>query len=579
MQGKQNSLAMIGGKSMQNNFCKNFNALFARGAPELSFSDDEMYYGYIIDDNENKINTFPILEYEERYLSLNDAESYTYLSICSFGQCTEIVRVKSSTLFNSSTFISKFGNKPFADFDKNSWAIFFTVIQVMLTEIEQRVVYEYSGWNKELDQYLFGNLLIDANNRLSIQTTLVKTETLLSDKKDAEVCQHINNLAKHISGNQLIGYIFIIYLLLSHNKQRLIQIHHLSPEFVLSIVAGTGSYKTSTTRAFFNTYDGSVSSFEDSFASIRRMFQANKSGVTIVDDYKTSSSSNNEKYEKIVRLSGDAQTTGKYVAGNKVVDELITGMSVITGEKKPQLQQSSYSRILFVDLERFPIMLNFLTELQYSKADVNSFIALFVQYIIQNDEFDKNCVELFEKHRNELLRDAAYKGMHGRYYVMYGWLAAMWDMYADFLHQYDICAEFDFKTEIKAYIYSQHCRYDNNPVKLFKTGYTELLNSNELTVISNNSVDGLAFDVIQYDDKLFLKSNSVYKKVCKFWADKGIDFSCSERKLRQLLYEADILEVHNGKYTVEKKTKDNRSYSGYYLFKHIFMNYGGNKNE
>ncbi|MBQ7900694.1 MAG: hypothetical protein IJ365_01860 [Clostridia bacterium] len=565
---------------MQNNaFCQNLNSLFSIKAPELRFDEDEVYYGFVVDDNENKIHTFPIIEYEERYLSLNDSESYTYLSICSYGQCTDVVRIKSSNLFNANTFISKFGNKPFASFNDNSWTMFFTTIKVMLPEIEQRVVYQYSGWNKELDKYLFGNLLIDANNILPIQTTLVKTDTLLSDKKDAEVCQNIDNITKHISSNQLIGYIFLIYLLSSHCNQRFIQLYRSSFEFVLSITGATNSYKTSTSRAFFNTNDGSVSSFEDSFASIRRMFQANKSGVIIVDDYKISSSLNDEKYEKIVRLSGDAQTTGKYVAGNKVVDELITGMSVITGEKRPQLQQSSYSRILFVDLERFPITLNFLTSLQSSKADINSFVVLFVQYIIKNDDFDKKCVDLFKKYRDELLQDTEYKGMHGRYYGMYGWLAAMWDMYIEFLHQYDVCAEFDFKTEIKAHIYSQHCMYDNNPVKLFKTGYTELLNSNELTVVDNNAVDGLNFDVIQYDDKLFLKSNAVYKKVYKLWADKGIDFSCSERKLRHLLYEAGILETRNGKYTIEKKTKDNRSYSGYYLLKNIFMNYGGSKDE
>lgn len=564
---------------MQSDFCKNLNLLFSKHATGLRYVKDAANKSFIFDDNENKINTFPILKYEERYLSLNDAESYTYLSICSYGQCTGIVRIKSSAVFNSSTFISKFGNKPFASFNDNSWVIFFTVIKVMLTEIEQRVVYEYSGWNKELDKYLFGNLLIDANNILPIQTTLVKTDTLLSDKNGTEVCQNVDNIAKHISGSQLIGYIFLIYLLSSHSKQRFIQKYRLSLEFVLSIVAATSSYKTATSLAFFNTYDGSVSSFEDSFASIRRMFQANKSGITIVDDYKISSSLNDIKYEKIVRLSGDAQTTGKYVSGNKVVDELITGMSVITGEKRPSLQQSSYSRILFVDLERFSIDLDFLTDLQNSKADINSFIVLFVQYIIQNDEFDKTCLDLFQKHRDELLQDAEYKGMHGRYYNMYGWLAAMWDMYVKFLQKYGICAEFDFKTEIKSYIYSQHCMYDNNPVKLFKIGYTELLNSNELIVIDNSAVDGLTFDVIQYDDKLFLKSNSVYKKVCKFWTDKGIDFSCGERKLRQYLHEAGILEVRNGKYTVEKKTKDNRSYSGYYLLKNIFMNYGGNKDD
>ena len=565
---------------MQNDsFCNSLNSLFSLSAPELRFDEDDTYYGYVGDDNENKIHTFPVSEYEERYLSLYDAESYIYLSICSYGQYSEIVRMKSNDLFNPKAFISIFGNKPFALFSDAAWDMFFSVAKVMLSEIDQRVIYEYAGWNKDLDKYVFGNLLIDANNRFPIQSTLVRTDTALSDKKDTDVCQNIDNIVEHLSKNPLIGYIFIIYLLASHIKQRFIEKYRSCPEFVLSITAGTGSYKTATATAIFNSHSGSVSSFEDSFASIRRMLESNKSGTTIVDDYKISSPANDDTYEKIIRLSGDSQTTGKYVSGNKVVDELITGMSVITGEKRPQLQQSSYSRVLFVDLERFPVNADFLTKLQQSTADMNSFIAMFVQSIIQNIDFDQTCFDLFEKYRDELLHDEIYRGMHARYYNIYGWLAAIWDMFVDFMKKQNISLDFDFRSEIKSYIYSQHCMYDNSPVKLFKTGYMELLNSNKLVVIDNNAVDGLNFDVIQYDDKLFVKSNSVYKKICRFWADKGIDFSCSERKLRQELHEAGILEIRNGKYTVEKKTKDNRSYSGYYLLKNIFMNLGGIKDD
>lgn len=370
-----------------------------------------------------------------------------------------------------------------------------------------------------------------------------------------------------------------MYLLLSHSKQRFVQTYRLCPEFVLSIVGETGSYKTTTSLALFNTYDSSVSSFEDSIASIRRMIQTNKAGVTLVDDYKISNTENDKKYEKLVRLSGDVQTTGKYVVGNKVIDELITGLTVITGEKRPSLQTSSYSRILFLDLELFPINLEVLTELQKSKADINSFIVLFIQFIMQDIDFDASCRTLFEKHRDELLQDTSIKGMHGRYYSMCAWLAMMWDVYAEFLCQHGVNMEYDFKSEIKSYIYSQHSMYDNNPIKLFKIGYMELVSSNEIIVADKNGFDNLNFDVIQYDEKLFLRSNGAYKKICKYWQDKGIDFSCSERKLRKLLYEAGILKDNGGKFTVEKKTKDNRSYSGYYLFKNIFINYGGTIDE
>ena len=89
----------------------------------------------------------------------------------------------------------------------------------------------------------------------------------------------------------------------------------------------------------------------------------------------------------------------------------------------------------------------------------------------------------------------------------------------------------------------------------------------------------LNFDVFEDGDKLFLRSNSAYKKIIKHWKERGIEFPCSEKKLRQLLNEEGLLEVHNGKLTTERKTNDNRSYSGYYLYKNTFMNYGGIEDE
>ena len=119
-------------------------------------------------------------------------------------------------------------------------------------------------------------------------------------------------------------------------------------------------------------------------------------------------------------------------------------------------------------------------------------------------------------------------------------------------------------------------------MKLFKLGYAELLNSNELVVTSSDSniIDSLSFDVIDLGDKLFFKSGGAYKKICQHWLDKGIDFTCSERKLRSLLHESGILiPGERGNLTTEKKTRNNRSYSGYYLLKNLFLTYGGNEHE
>ena len=307
---------------------------------------------------------------------------------------------------------------------------------------------------------------------------------------------------------------------------------------------------------------------------MRRVFQSCKSGITIVDDYKISSPKNDAQYEKLVRLSGDIQTTGKYVVGNTVVDELITGMSVITGEVRPKLQQSSYSRILFVDVGDNPISQEYLTILQQNKADINSFIVLFIQFILQNNRYDEDTLKSFEKYRDELSRDVNFKGMHMRYYSMYAWFATIWDWYETLMCKHGVSVDLDFKSQIREYIRSQHNLYDNDPIRLFKEAYIELVAANEIVIADKKGVDNLNFDVIDHDGELFLKSNGAFKKISKYWQSKGIDFNVTEKKLREILNVAGIHRKINGKMTVERKTKSNTSYSGYYLYKHKLLNYG-----
>lgn len=564
---------------MLNDFGTNLNSLFMQRAPNLRFEEDETLYGVVIDDKKRMINTIPILEYEERYLSSDSSMSYTYLHIRSYGHHEETVCIPSSELFNSKTFIRNYGNKPFADFDNDSWNIFFEVMRVTLSEIDQRVIYNYSGWSKDFDSYLFGNLMVDAYNVMEVETSLVKSKTLLSKTSAAQVCRVANEVATSISSNPLVGYSMITYLMLSHTKPRFVIAYRKGPEFIVCIVGETGSFKTNASIGMFNTHDGTVASFEDTLASVRRVFQSCKSGVTIVDDYKTSSPKNDAQFEKLVRLSGDIQTTGKYVVGNKVVDELVTGMSIITGEVRPKLQQSSYSRVLFLDVSDNPISQEYLTILQDSKAEINSFIVLFIQFILQYEDYDKDTLESVEKYREELYRDVNFKGMHMRYYSMYAWLATMWDWYEMLMSKYGVSVDFDFKSQIREYIRSQHNLYDNDPIRLFKEAYVELVAANEIVIVDKKGVDNKDFDVVEQDGELFFKSNGAFKKILKYWQDKGIDFTVSEKKLRVLLNEVGIHEKINGKMTVERKTKDNKSYSGYILYKNKLLNYGSCVNE
>ena len=243
---------------------ENINSLLARKAPELSF-EESVFGDFISDKNANiQIHTFPILEYEERYISINESVSYTYFSLYYYGKCSEVVRVRSTALFNSNTYIEKFGNKPFVGFNQESWDMFFELIFLMLEEIEQREIYQYSGWNSTLDQYIFGNIRIEADELCRIQTNQVKKDTLLSEINKEEIVKIINKIAENLSrGKPLAGYTMLMYLIMGHLEPRFVERFIKSFEFALSVVGMTGTGKTSTLKAIFNTCDLSVLSFED----------------------------------------------------------------------------------------------------------------------------------------------------------------------------------------------------------------------------------------------------------------------------------------------------------------------------
>ena len=278
-------------------------------------------------------------------------------------------------------------------------------------------------------------------------------------------------------------------------------------------------------------------------------------------------------------MSGDVGTAAKIVSGDKVVGDNIGAMSVITGEIRPKLQQSSYARILFVDLNSNPIDKKQLSLLQNFQEEYVSFIAYFLQYIIAQEDFDEMLTKNFIELRDELRTEDNFIGMHERYYGIYAWLSSIWRVYVDFLETYGVKEEYNFSQDLKAQLYAQHCKYDSDAVKLFKVGYVELQEANQLVIIDHKDINDLNFDAIDYGDRIFIKSSSVYEKICSYWKSNGIDFPCSERSLRNKLIEAEILEQVNGKATTEKKTRTNRSYSGYYLLKNYFLKYGGENYE
>lgn len=532
--------------------------------------------------NPEGLSAIPIIISEERHLFRGKSTCYVQMTIQYDGETLEPITIDSGQLTNPTQLINSFGMKPFADFGKNEWDAFLDCMCMQLSKIIQKKIYQYIGWEKGNKCFVFGELVIFPDHCEKVKNTVAPKHIVLSCELEETICAQVHNNIKSLTvKGKYLGYIIMSYMLLSIIKQRINEGKNIAPEFMLMLIGKTGSFKTSLATAFFNPMGLAGGSFADSEAAIRRTFRTTESGIFIIDDFKCMCKENNAKLETVTRMSGDIENSARRVSNGKVDNDCVTSMAVVTGEVEPHLQNSSYARILFVDVNINPINQEALDFFQRNQEVLNKFLVGFIQMIMKEENFDGNFTALFESLRNDLRCDALYSGMHARYYDMCAWIISAWRYYLKYLEQNGLHIDDDFEKYIKSYIFKQNSYFDDNPVNMFKIGYFELKNRNMINVITYNCLANADFDAMFEPDGdiLFVKSNTLYKKICEYWHDNGRDFPCSEKKLRQLLKDEKILYSKNGKLTCERKTKENKSVSGYYLFYNTFKGYGGNKDE
>lgn len=531
----------------------------------------------VISDGTIKLSTFIIPLYEERIIGNNTAKSNIVIQLYCEGEYGQQAKVCSEKLFINNTLISLYGLKPFAGYKKCEWEMIFNVLDEICKQIQQKEKYSMCGWVDDNKCFLYGTKMITKENISSVESTLVQQITPLS----VFDCRFMAELLPKISKDPFYGYTLVLHYLLSLLKERFYISVRFCPSYVLFIVGITGTGKSSSSMPLLNPVFLQSCCFEDSPSAIRRTLQDNNNGCTIVDDFKCNSLKNNEKFEEIVRLSGDITSNGKRVLNQKVDNTVVTGMAAFTGEEIPHLQASSFPRLFILEVEPGMIDFSNITTLTENIGIYNAFIVEFIRYVMKIENFDTEFASKVMSARDSLRMNQDIKGMHGRYYDIYGWLSTMWDYFTDFLSQHDQSVEYDYKKELQRRIINQFNRFDTDPVKLFARAFFLLKESNSFTVTDFNGYkSGYDFDIMEKPDYYFIRSGRVYQKIVSYFKNEGITFPCSERKLRSDLFDSEILIKQNATLlTTELKTAANKSLSGYYVSKHVLKKIGGNDNE
>lgn len=524
----------------------------------------------VISDSDIQIHTVCVCFSEKRNIGIEKSESFMTIKLYCHDRIYETITIDSDKLYQKSGYVKRFGAQPFVNFGDNEWELFFGIIRISLCDLEQENIYTYSGWtNGEL---IYGNYRIGDKRFTCINSTVSKYK-LISVTDKSKACEFVKNIGEEIADDDFIGYSVICYYLLSLLKPRFCECN-TAPSFALALIGITGSRKTTVASNLANPMAMNSCCFEDSAAAIRHDLKTTKAGCLIIDDFKNNSKPYNDKFEELLRLTGDITSTGKRMY-DKDDNDYITAMTVITGEKIPTLQSSSYPRVLFLDIDADTINCDSLTNLQENIGTYISFVAHFIQYFIAN----KNITAIINKMcdiRNKVMQSVDFNGIHGRYCDMYAWLITVWEEFDEFMTNNNVCLTFDYKKRLHTAIINQHLRFENDPVHMFINAFFELMDSNSFIKVTGNYNDNIDFDILERDDKFFIVSGKVYSKICNFYKASGISFDFGERTLRKKLFENGFLErTNNKKLTSERKYKNNRSVSGYWLYKNNLENYGG----
>ena len=434
------------------------------------------------------------------------------------------------------------------------WIVCKKIFHRLAKDMPETLIYNFVGHIPGKKQYVFGNYLITPTGYNNIINGLLK-ENFEITSASAEFF-----LDKYLPcfRNQTEGLIVLLSLLLSTNLSCMAKISNERPSFVIAIISPTGGYKTSTAQASLNPYSDtsfSVSSFEDTSASIIAALKEVRDMISIVDDYYTNTDKKiTAKLEKVIRLNGDKSSIRKKMCGSKILSESSDTISVITGEQIPKVRISSIPRMLIIDFQS-AVNLNALTVLQNSQPEFRGALIKFIQYTLSDEHYSEKLIKKFSAYRDEMTQNERPK-WHGRYSSMCCWLLSMYDIFCDFCKTENVSCDGikDFPQNIRQYIKAQSKHYlENDVIYIFFKAIRELSAQGTIHTISESQVgnDTPKSDLIYNENYIWIESTVVYDKVLRWCQNESIVFNSTRMDLYKRLAGDGLLILQKKKLTGE----------------------------
>ena len=441
----------------------------------------------------------------------------------------------------------------------------------MLKEVKTKVIYLYQGWNKDLSYYILNKYKIGVNDVSEVINGMAESQFKLSTQPDnGTLSNHMTSRYFKVLKHRLYPKILLCVSLLAMFTTQLQQTDN-QPQFSIFIKGRFNRGKSSSVKALINPWNGQTFSFEDTEAVLKQALKLYRDVLLIIDDMsKSKRPGMMSKNERIIRLAGDTTTSAQKMMGGKIDNSNVTCMPLITGEDIPQLQNSSYTRMLILSYDDDEVDWDILTELQENTSLTTWFYIKFLQFSMSTDDFTEELLKLFAKYRAKYREKFKKYDISNRYVDICAWILAMWtkvrEFFASMGKQVD---ESSFVMDFEKLMMKTGMKYSQkSSSQLFLMALFNLIENNRLNIVSfAEAKDGAVFDIFEKDGIYFIKSGVVFDKVKGYCDSLNIDFYESERSIRKELDSYGLIQKFRDYTTTEFKDRNNRGVSGFYLLK------------
>jgi len=338
----------------------------------------------------------------------------------------------------------------------------------------------------------------------------------------------------------------------------------ITPSFALYLKGSTGTYKTTTAMLWLSLFrkygvaDPTPANFSSTPNAIEKMSFTLKDTVLLCDDYHPTTAQEKRKMDELAqRLSrgaGDHSSRGRMNSDTSLKASYVPrGLTILTGEDVPNIQQSGLARFFLVSFDKGDINKALLTERQANADKLNACMQYFIEYLISiNDILPDMLKSLFLEFRSLVNID----GAHSRAAQTVSWLQLSIVMLSEFLHDAGVMSEGDVKAFrdrswdvfINAATEQSKALQEAQPVRLFLTVLSELLNTKKkyteriggTTDTYANTANNLGYED---DDTLYLFPETTINAIQEFYRNREESFPVSKYRLFDDLAKAGLINT------------------------------------